>query len=240
MTQLARRSKRLQWTVALLLAGLCLGVVGLPFALVIHDWRWAPGIVALPLLIAPLEGLLLTPLHTLTGRYRYYSPFLLATADAGGALELHVATLFDYVVLLRWRDRGRRASRRIAVELLRGLLAVIADVERGALAAHLPVTATSYIFSSRTLRRMGFELQPTSAAARLNLALAFVGIALRLSFTRGRPTLPDLRRIRTATATGAQLAAQRDELQRLLARLDEGMSQPDGRTADRCLPTSLQ
>ena len=72
------------------------------------------------------------------------------------------------------------------------------------------------------MERLGFELREVPAVARHNLALAGVSLALRLSFTRGRPAFPDLRRIRQAVTTAGRLAEHSGEIRRLLRRLPSG------------------
>ncbi len=178
-----------------------------------------PLLPAAVFLLAPLESLLLAPVFALAGRFRYYSPMLLATRRPGGGLDLHVGTLFDYVARLRWSDRGPRASRIVTADILRGLLALVDEIERGTIPADAEIVATSYFFSDRTVARLGFELRDAPAAVRHNLAAASLGIALRLSFTRGRPAFPDLRRIRQAATTAGGLAEHADEIRRLLRRL---------------------
>jgi hypothetical protein len=216
---LSRLPRIVQWAVALLLAAVYAGFGGAFFALVFRDWRWLPLLVAGVFLLAPLESLLLTPVYALAGRFRYYSPMLLATRRRGGGLDLHVGTLFDYVARLRWSDRGPRASRIVTADILRGLLALAEEIESGALPAGAEIVATSYFFSDRTVARLGFELRDAPAAVRHNLAAAGLSIALRLSFTRGRPAFPDLRRIRQAATTACALAEHADEIRRLLRRL---------------------
>jgi hypothetical protein len=95
MSRLAKWSVPARWVLALALAALCFGVLGGGFALLLLDWRFVPLVVVLPVLIAPLESLLLTPLYTLTGRFRYFSPMLFATRRRDGGLDLHAGTLFD-------------------------------------------------------------------------------------------------------------------------------------------------
>ena len=216
---LARFPRPVQWAAALLLALPCIGALGACFALPVLDWRWLPlPFLALPL-VAPLESLLLTPLYALSGRFRYYSPMLLATRRRAGGLDLHVGTLFDYVVRLRWSDRGPRAARIVTADLLRGLLVLAGEADRGVLPPDAELVATSYFFSDRTLARLGFELRPAPGATVQNLVLASLSIALRLSFTRGRPSFPELRRIRRAVTTAGELARHRDHIARLLDRL---------------------
>lgn len=211
-------SRRVQWTVALLLTALLLSVLAVCFALPFFDWRliFVP-LIVFPLL-APLESLLLTPLYTVSGRFRYYSAFLFATRGHGGRLDLHVGTLFDYILHLRWSERGPRAARHVTAELLRGLLALCNEVECGRTVPGTEIVATSYFFSDRTLARLGFTLRPPPALLVQNLVVASLSVALRLSFTRGRPAFPDLRQIRQATTTAGELLRHKETIIRVLDR----------------------
>jgi len=145
-------------------------------------------------------------------RLRLTGAMMTEPSDASGTL------MFD-PARLRWSDRGARASRIVTADILRGLLALVEEIERGALPADAHIVATSYFFSDRTVARLGFELRDAPAAVRHNLAAASLSIALRLSFTRGRPAFPDLRRIRQAATTAGRLAEHADEIRRLLRRL---------------------
>jgi hypothetical protein len=215
----ARLSKPAQWAVAVGAALLGLAVIGSLFALPVLDWRWLPiSLLGLPFL-APVEGLLLAPLYGLAGYFRYYSPMLLATRRRSGGLDLHVGTLFDYVMRLRWSDRGPRAARIVTADILRGLLQIAEEVERGTLSPDAELVATSYLFSDRSIARLGFTLRPAPGAVVANLAVTSLSIALRLSFTRGRFAYPDLRRIRQAVTSAGELAQHAGEIRRLLERL---------------------
>ena len=208
-----------QWVIAFLLAGLCLGAVGTCLFLPVLDWRWFPlTLLSLPF-IAPLESLLLTPLYTLLGRFHYYSPLLFTTRRSDGGFDLHAGTLFDYVTRLRWSDRGPRAVRIVTADILRGLLALCDEAERGTLPPDTRIVASSYFFNDHSLARFGFELSRPTAATVLNLVLASVSIAIRLSFTRGRPSFPNLRKTRQGIISAGRLGQHQEEIRRLLQRL---------------------
>jgi hypothetical protein len=209
---------------ALALGALFFLIIGFVFSLPALDWRlfWVPAL-ALPL-VAPLESLLLTPWYTRSGRFVYYSPMLVATRQPRG-LDLHVGTIYDYARRLRWRDRGRRAARIVTADLLRGLLAIADDVHAGRLAPDAKIVATSFFFGSRSLARLGFEERAAPRAVVVNMWQASVSIALRLSFTHGRPAFPDLRRVRQAATTAGALAAHRRQLETMLAAVER---QPHG------------
>ncbi len=219
MSRIATWSVPARWVLALALAALCFGVLGGGFALLLLDWRFVPLVVVLPVVMAPLESLLLTPLYTLTGRFRYFSAMLFATRRRDGGLDLHAGTLFDYVMWLRWSDRGPRAARVVAVELLRGVYALAGSAEAGLLPPSATISATSHFFGERTMRRFGFEVRQPAVSVVGNLLLAGMSITLRLSFTRGRLAFPDLRRVHQAVTTANQLAHHRDAIAHALRRL---------------------
>ena len=98
-------------------------------------------------------------------------------------------------------------------------LAIVAAVERGDLPASTELRATSYVFSDRTLERLGFRFRPAPALARLNLALVVVSVAVRLAYVRGAFTLPDLARVRQSVVPAGELARRGPALRALLARL---------------------
>ena len=206
-----------RWAIALSLAAVYLAVVAAAFALA-PGW-YKLGVVLLVPLLTPLESLLVTPLYTVAGRFRYYSPFLLSTGTEH-TYDLHVGTLFDYVWNLRWSERGARARGIVTAEMLRGLLVLCEEIERGVVARKATINATSYFFSDRSAARLGFTIEPAPRSQVLNLILSSASVALRLSFTQGRPSWPDLRRIRRLTTTGAILLGHRPQVERMLARTE--------------------
>jgi hypothetical protein len=208
-----------RWAAALLMAALYLALLGSMIALPVIDLRWLPLLVAAPFVMAPLESLLFTPLYALTGRFTYHSAMLLSTRAADGALELHTGTLLDYVTFLDRSRRGPQATRVVLAEIVRGLLAIATAVERGSVAPATEVRATSYFFSLRTLERLGFRMRPAPRLVVLNLATAFVSVALRLSWVRGQPSFPDLSRVRQGIVPAGELARRAPELRRVLAHL---------------------
>jgi hypothetical protein len=144
---------------------------------------------------------------------------LLVTRHGRGALELHLGTLLDYVTHLRWSTRGPHAARVVLTELLQGLLSVTSDVERGAIPPHTEIRATSYVFSDRSLARLGFAIRPAPPHAGLNLTVAVVGIAVRLAYVRGHLALPAVGRVRQGVVTAGELARRAPEIRASLARI---------------------
>lgn len=218
MHSLSRLSRIAQWSIALLLGALYLLLIIPPIVSLAGRsifWFSLMFLISLPF-VAILESLLLTPLYSLAGRFRYHSPMLLSTRS-GEELHLHVGTNFDYVTQLRWTDRGVHAQRTVLGHLLRGLIRICDEVEAGHLAPATAISATSYFFSDRSAQRLGFRTEPAAGLQLQNLLVSFLSIALRLSFTHGRLRWPDLRQARRIGTTAAELLARRPEIERMLA-----------------------
>lgn len=219
----------LLWGAALLLAGTAVT----PFALLVPLVRLLvnglgpagivfllPAYILILLASLPWIQLATTPVMRLAGVYRYYSPMLLVENPRPTGFHVHGGTNLDYLLHLRWSDRGPAAARKTLRHYLRGLLAIADEVARGELPTDLPIVATSYVFSETTARRLGFTVEPVPRGERLGLWMNYPNLLLKHSFAQGRPALPDLSRVRRATITGGRLAERRDSLRALLARLE--------------------
>ena len=217
-SDIARRTLLLQWCFPILLAGIFFILLGLPFLVLPKGVYWLFAAILLLPLIPVLESFLLSPVYALTGRFTYYSPLLLATKSPQG-LDLHVGTLYDYMTQLRWSERGVKSQRHAMQHILQGLLSICDAVADGRLSAQNEITATSYFFSNRSVEKLGFTLNSGSFAVKLNLALVYLSLVLRLSFIKGRWCLPDLKQIRCIHITAGELMQQRTRIAKMLAHL---------------------
>lgn len=170
-------------------------------------------------LIAPLESLLLTPLYTITGRFNYLSPLLLATNSTTG-IELHVGTLYDYANNLRKRDCGKRAQHIVLKHIFEGLLNTCKQIEVNEIARDTELSATSYFFSSKTAEKLGFKLTKTSKMEQFNLFSVYISLVIRLSFTRGRLTLPRVSEIKKITITADELLKRQEVIKSMLSLVE--------------------
>lgn len=166
-----------------------------------------------------LWQLSVTPFCRVTGIYLYHSPMLKATFRSARAWEVHGGTIWDWLVLFRFRDRGAAAARRVMVWYLEGFLDIAARVERGEIPESVEVTGTSWFFREETARRLGFEIRPAGFRLRFNLFLNALDLWLTYSFTRGRIALPDLLAVKQAVIRGDELLRRRPQLARLCATL---------------------
>ena len=180
-------------------------------------WLFAP-------LMASWGFFATTPFLRMVGFYRYYSPYLCVMLPTRRRLDVHLGTSFDHLLTLRPRDRGSPARRLMLRGALDGLLAIARDIEQGTLPETVIIEGTSWFFTERTARRLGFELVAPSWFGRLIPIVISLDIMLMSSFTRGRFHLPAVGRVRRARTTGARLLAQQARIREIrdrLARSDE-------------------
>jgi len=167
------------------------------------------------LTLANLTG---APLLRLVGMLQYYSPMFLVTRSGGERLYLHGATLFDYALCMRWRDRGRQARRKTLILYIEGLLGLIQDIELGHVPQAAFITGTSYFFSARQGRRLGFKVEESRRFAFGGL-LTYPTHFLTYSFAKGHWAFPNVLNARRASISGAGLLKQKGKFHALLNRL---------------------
>lgn len=239
MKPLHARSKIFQWAVALvfLMVFVALVLVATFGVIFLLGWRFDdPAELGLALLVhvlllLPLWMLLtlflMAPLFRLTGVLRYYSPYLILSRSGRNRIDLHGATPFDYLLLFRWRDRGRPAVRRILLWYVEGLIALAREIEGGRFPIDTTVSATSYIFSASTARRYGFTVDEAPRWACGGF-LTYPTQFLTYSFSQARWSLPPVHRARKATIKGADLCSQIARLERVQKRLRDARLRPRG------------
>jgi hypothetical protein len=202
------------WVVVLLGAA---GMAGLAVPLL--TTRHLPASLLLVFLLVPAAQLVLTPVWRWAGIYRYHSPALFVVERGAGQLELHGGTAFDYLLHLRWAERGAPARRILLGHYLAGLSSIIDDIQSGRIPADARITGTSYFFSDRSAARLGFALQPPSRGEVLHALLDIVSLSAMYSYVHGRPAIPRVWRARQATITARALARRKRTVQALRARL---------------------
>ena len=224
MRRLYLRSRRVQWIVA---AALFLGGIGL-IVRVLLAVRFPWILATVPLLLSTYQ-LSITPAFRLLGIYRYHSPMLKVTIRTSRVYEIHGGTNFDYLLNLRWRDRGPVAARRVMTLYLEGLLDIADRVDEGTLPRSILITATSYFFRGESAERLGFTILEPSLRLRLNLVLNLLDLILMYSFTRGRLAFPQILRVRQAVVRGDRLLARRASIEAMMRTLQRA---PAGDTTD--------
>ena len=198
-------------------AALAVAGTGAAFALLLA-WPAPASLLFFPVALSVFQ-FCLTPLLRWSGVYYYHSEMLKATLRTGRTWEIHGGTAWDYIHLFRLSESGAAATRRLLLLYLEGLLDIARLVESGAIPAETTVTGTSYFFSERSARRLGFRIEPAGPRLRAVLVLYYLDLVLLYSFARGRVAFPNVLRARRAAIRAADLAARRGEIESLIARL---------------------
>jgi hypothetical protein len=181
---------------------------------------WYYGLLPLFLSFAQFS---LTPMLRSIGIYRYYSDFLLVYNPKKTKYELHAGTSFDYWLHLRWNDKGAKSRNYIFGQMVLGLLNIIKEVEQGILPDKLKIVATSYFFSERSIRRLGFESKKASLFNRINLLVNFLDIFWMYSFSQNKLSMPNLFKANKFEISAHDLVLQKEKLTHILIQMEERM-----------------
>lgn len=215
MNSYYNQNKYLQWLVALMM----LGAAGLTF----HGWmlsmRWSIMGIGLVFILTPLCQFLIAPTMKLTGVYRYVSPMLLIYAANDKKYDLHNGTSFDYLFVYRSRYSSGEWQNVLLQFYIDGLLCIIEKISSGKVPETVEVRGSSYFFSDRTARKMGFELSRTGSSEKFNIIINYLDLLWMYSLSKGGLRFPKLSNVKTASTTGKVLVEHKDVLLRMKAIL---------------------
>jgi hypothetical protein len=170
-------------------------------------------------IVTPLGQFLISPLMKLTGVYKYVSPMLLIYAPNKKRYDLHNGTSFDYLFIFRGNNSGLTWQNQLLLFYIEGLLKIIDEVSENMIPETIEIRGSSYFFSDRTAKRLGFELEKTGIFERLNIVINYLDLIWMFSLAKGRIQLPKLSDIKTATTTGIKLKEKKEDFLKLKAFL---------------------
>lgn len=217
MNDFYKLHKLFQWPVALLLL-----VIGFaPLLTLIEFSHKEPQFYFFFILYIPLAQFTFTPFFKLIGVYRYYSPMLLGYMANDKQIDLHSGTTFDYLWVMRKVKPGIEMRNRILMYQLEGLLNIIQQIESNKIPQTVNIIGTSYFFSDRTLKKLGFEIVKPSLFYRLNILVNFIDLTYLYSLSKGRFTIPNLLSVKKASISGDKLVENKKNIEEIASLLSK-------------------
>jgi len=102
---------------------------------------------------------------------------------------------------------------------LEGLLNIIQQIENNKIPQTVTIIGTSYFFSDRTLKKLGFGIEKPSLLYRLNILVNFIDLTCLYSLSKGRFTIPNLLRVKKATISGTKILENKNNIEEILSLL---------------------
>jgi hypothetical protein len=202
--------KRSQWFWAILLFLIFIGLFMLWTILIMNNPLW----IILIFVLVSLQHLFLTPWIKLSGTYEYLSPMLLVFKPNEKEYDLHNGTSFDYLWVMRGVKVGAPLRNKLLAYYFEGLLKIIEQLEEGKIPPTVVIKGSSYFFSERTAKRLGFEIFATDGNVRFNIVLNYLDLIWMYSLSRGKLSFPKIKDVQTAQITGEKLLLQKVTLER--------------------------
>jgi hypothetical protein len=156
--------------------------------------------------------------------YKYVSPMLLVNNPSNVKYDLHMGTSFDYLFVLRKSRPGIEIRNKILAYFLEGLLKIIDEIERGLIPKNIEISGSSYFFSERTAKRIGFEIGKTDVAVKTNIVINYPDLVWMYSLANGKIKLPKLSQVKTARISGKTLKENKTVLQKLYKYITKKMT----------------
>jgi hypothetical protein len=166
-------------------------------------------------IVVPMVQFLTTPFFTLIGMYKYLTPMLLVYNPSQTKYDIHNGTSFDYLLVMSTTKPGVTWRTKMLGYYLEGLLLIVAKIEKKELPNSIEVSGSSYFFSERTAKRIGFELNRTGVFERVNLIANALDLIWMYSLAHGKFMVPNLFAVQTAKISGERLVEQKERLENL-------------------------
>lgn len=206
-----RHPKYIQWISAVILFALFS-----VFTYYLIESVYLPILIAIIPFAKPIGHFLLVPFLRLAGLLKYYSPMFIAVKLKEKRLEIHNGSSFDYLVNMRWKQRGLRAKKRMMIYYLKGFLKIIDELEKQKLPRDVTLTGTSYFFSNKSAIRIGFIEKKVSTIERMLFFLDYINLFLMYSYSNGRICFPDIARLKKVEISGEKLLQSKEKIITLL------------------------
>jgi hypothetical protein len=215
MNDFYKQAKILQWIEAILL--LLIGF--LPALLIIEKGHSQPIFYLLFIIYVPIGQFAFTPLFTLIGVYKYYSPMLLGYMANVRQIDLHSGGSFDYLFVMRKYKAGIEMKRKLLLYHIEGLIRIIELIENKSIPETANIVGTSYFFNDRTFSNVGFEIVKPSLFYRLNLFVNFIDLIWMYSLSQGKWTMPKIWNAKKASISGTKLIESKKKIEELYDKM---------------------
>lgn len=206
--------KTVQWIFAITLS-----ITGILISLSLLSLVYFPLWLLIIPVIKTISHFAITPLLRLSGLLNYYSPMLLVVKSKTQEWELHNGTTFDYILNMKWKQKGSNASKYIMINYLKGLLKIITEIEKNKLKEEITILGISYIINKKTAERLGFTVEKPNIFRRILFLIDYFTLFLMYSYSQGKFAFPNVLKVKKIKISGSKLIASKEKIAQVLVLL---------------------
>jgi hypothetical protein len=203
-----------QWVSAIAMFLIFLFISIISGVLVSFSFLW----IWLIFLLLPISYIFSAPLFKLTRYFIYLSPVLVVSKPSNKTYKLHEGTLFDFFIVMKKSGRVN-LKRRILCCYLSGILKIVEKIENKSLSEGVIITTSTYLLSSRTISKLGFNISKTEMGEKFNFIISYPSLLLVRSLVYGRISFPKLKNIKTIQVSGEDLVKKKRIINKIYSRV---------------------
>lgn len=102
---------------------------------------------------------------------------------------------------------------------LEGLINLINLIEHKSIPETVRIVGTSYFFKSRTLNKLGFDIENPSLFYRINLFVNFIDLFWMYSLSQGKRSIPKIWYVKKAKINGLKLTESKKAIEALYEKM---------------------
>ena len=146
-----------------------------------------------------------TPLLRLSGYLKYHSAFMLTVKYPRNIWEIHNGTSFDYLLNMKWCNKGFFARQFIIRQYLEGLLNLIEEIKKTKNPDEIEIIGTSYFIGKNTIAKIGFREEKVQFWRKILFVIDYFNLLSLYSFSKGRISFPNINHLKKIKIKGDKL-----------------------------------
>jgi hypothetical protein len=134
----------------------------------------------------------------------------------------------DYVINLKWNQKGNKAKKLIMLYYLSGLTKIIDNIEDGKISKNINIVGTSYFFSKNTAKKFGFTIEQVNLISKLLFLIDYVNLVILYSYSKGKIAFPKLSDLKTIKINAKNILKSKTIVKKYKSTIEKLVNKENG------------